>query len=101
MRRTRDRVDRAPAPRGRPRIHKEAWTRVSVVLFERQVGYLDRLTASLSKRSKRVPPTRAEVIRALIDGLYRSRTDLSIVSSAEDLQRLLVDRLRPNGRRTS
>jgi hypothetical protein len=79
--------------RGRPRVHREAWTKVSIVLFERQILALDRFTATV-RRKTGASLTRAEVIRALFDGLHRSRIDTSTIASGADLERLLVSRLR-------
>ena len=31
---------------GRPPVHDEAWTKVTVVLFNRQIVFLDRLAAT-------------------------------------------------------
>lgn len=78
--------------RGRPRIHREAWTKVSVVLFERQILALDRFTMSFRSRTG-VSLTRAEVIRALLDGLHQSHLDLSAVRSSADLKRMVVSKL--------
>ena len=75
--------------RGRPRVHREAWTKVSIVLFERQIIALDRFTAAV-KRKSGVSLTRAEVIRALLDGLHRSRIDAGSITSGADLERLLL-----------
>ena len=54
------------AGRGRPRLHRERWVKVSVVLFERQVVHLDRLMNELRKRTGKIV-TRAGLIRGLID----------------------------------
>ena len=32
---------------GRPPVHEEAWTKVTVVLFNRQIVFLDRLAANI------------------------------------------------------
>src|SRR5581483_11260894 len=68
------------ARRGRPRTHREAWTKVSVVMFERQVLDLDRLTTAIRSRSG-AHLTRAEVIRSLLDALTDSRLDVTSVVS--------------------
>jgi DNA-binding transcriptional ArsR family regulator len=78
--------------RGRPRVHREPWTKVSVVLFERQILALDRFRTTV-RRKTGAALTRAEVIRALLDGLHRSRVDASTITSATDLERLVVSRL--------
>jgi hypothetical protein len=80
------------ARRGRPPIHRESWTRVSVVLFDRQVAFLDRF-ARLVRRVNGATLTRAEIIRALVEALWRSRLDPPADASAEDLQLLLTERL--------
>lgn len=83
---------RARPRRGRPRTHREAWTKVSVVMFERQVLELDRLTTSIRATSG-ANLTRAEVIRALLDALTESRLDVTAVASGAHLKRALVQKL--------
>ena len=57
-----------PGRPGRPPVHQETWSKVSVVLFDRQITQLDRLaTDRRRKDGKRL--NRAEIIRALIDAL--------------------------------
>lgn len=73
-------------------MHREAWTRVSIILFERQVLALDRLTTSIRSKTG-AALTRAEVIRALLDSLHQSRLDVTTVASGADLKRLLVQKL--------
>ena len=36
---------------GRPPVHDEAWTKVTVVLFNRQIVFLDRLAANIRAQS--------------------------------------------------
>ena len=75
----------APSRRGRPPVHQETWSKVSVVLFDRQISHLDRLT--MRGRGARTKPfTRAEIIRALIDGLIDSGLDISASGSEADLR---------------
>ena len=85
-------IVRPRARRGRPRTHREAWTKVSVVLFERQVVELDRLTTSIRAKTG-ANLTRAEVIRALLDALSDSRLDVIAVASGAQLKRLLTQKL--------
>jgi hypothetical protein len=80
------------APRGRPRVHREAWAKVSVVLFERQVKSLDRLTRDVRRKSGRAM-TRAEIIRALIDGLIVSGIRLTDHGSEAALRSHIASRL--------
>jgi hypothetical protein len=86
----------AKAPRGRPPVHREAWAKVSVVLFERQVAKLDRLTKDVRRKSGKTM-TRAEVIRALIDGLIRSRMDVAAHASEATLRSHVARRLASRG----
>lgn len=83
---------RPRARRGRPRTHREAWTKVSVVMFERQVLELDRLTTAIRSKTG-ANLTRAEVIRALLDALDESRLDVTSVLSGAQLQRILAQKL--------
>ena len=85
-------VVRPRAKRGRPRTHREAWTKVSVVMFERQVLELDRLTTAIRGKTG-ANLTRAEVIRALLDALNESRLDITSVVSGAQLKRLLSQKL--------
>ncbi len=78
--------------RGRPRTHREAWTKVSVVMFERQVIDLDRLTNAIRSKTG-ANLTRAEIIRALLDALDESRLDVTSVVSGAQLKRMLVQKL--------
>src|SRR4051812_32080471 len=96
--RTRKRVEPPPSvkpSRGRPRVHRESWVKVSVVLFERQVLRLDRLTTEMRRKSGKAM-TRAQVIRALIDGLLNSGLDVSAQTSEAMLRAHLAARLKPS-----
>ena len=84
--------NRPRARRGRPRMHREAWTKVSVVMFERQVLDLDRLTTTIRSKTG-ANLTRAEVIRALLDALDESRLDVTSVVSGAHLKRMLAQKL--------
>jgi hypothetical protein len=78
--------------RGRPRTHLEAWTKVSVVMFERQVLELDRLTTAIRSKTG-AHLTRAEIIRSLLDALGESRLDVTSVVSGAQLKRLVTQKL--------
>jgi hypothetical protein len=83
---------RAKPARGRPPVHQETWSKVSVVLFDRQILQLNRLTTTA--RVKRVKPlNRAEIIRALIDGLIDSGMDVTASGSEADLRARVARRL--------
>src|SRR5882724_4028954 len=80
-----------PGP-GRPPVHSETWSKVSVVLFDRQILHLDRLTREIRTKSAKLL-NRAEIIRALIDGLIDSGMDITSASSEGDLRARVARRL--------
>jgi hypothetical protein len=82
----------APKRRGRRPSHTEHWTKVTVVLFDRQIVFLDRLGADIRAASG-VAISRAHVIRALIDALGESDLDLTGTRSESDLKAALAARL--------
>lgn len=71
---------------GRPPTHAEAYSKATVVLLNRQIVYLDRLSADIRAASGTVVK-RAEIIRALIEALAESGVDLRDVRSEEDVKR--------------
>jgi hypothetical protein len=81
-----------PKKRGRRPSHTEHWTKVTVVLFDRQIVFLDRLGADIRAASG-VAISRAHVIRALIDALGESDLDLTGTRSEADLKAILTARL--------
>ena len=78
--------------RGRPPVHQESWSKVSVVLFDRQIVHLDRLATDIRGKSGKVI-NRAEIIRALIDGFIDSGLDVTGSESERDLRARLARRL--------
>jgi hypothetical protein len=82
---------------GRPRIHAEAWAKVSVVLFERQLQHLDRLARKARRRGYK-SMNRACIIRGLIDGMLLSGIDLSRHSSEANVREDVANRLRRTSR---
>jgi hypothetical protein len=73
-------------------VHHETWSKVSVVLFDRQIQDLDRLSRELrTKIGKKM--NRAEIIRALIDGLIESGMDIAGAASEADLRTRIARRL--------
>ena len=77
---------------GRPPVHEEDWTKVTVVLFDRQIVFLDRLAANIRAQSG-AAISRAQLIRALIDALSEGDIDLTAARSEKDLKATLVSRL--------
>jgi hypothetical protein len=80
-----------PGP-GRPPVHSESWSKVSVVLFDRQILQLDRLATNIRGTNGKVL-NRAEIIRALIDGLIDSGMDVTAADSEADLRARVARRL--------
>jgi len=80
-----------PGP-GRPPVHSETWSKVSVVLFDRQILHLDRLSTTARAKHLRAL-NRAEIIRALIDGLIDSGMDVTASGSEADLRAKVARRL--------
>jgi hypothetical protein len=80
--------------RGRPPVHTERWSKVSVVLFDRQIVHLDRLATDIRSGSGKVL-NRAEIIRGLIDGLIDSGMDITAAGSEADVRARVAGRLAP------
>jgi hypothetical protein len=77
---------------GRPPVHDEAWTKVTVVLFNRQIVFLDRLAASIRAQSG-AAISRAQLIRALLDAVADADVDLTSAMSEADLKATILARL--------
>jgi hypothetical protein len=77
---------------GRPPVHDEAWTKVTVVLFNRQIVFLDRLAANIRAQSG-AAISRAQLIRALVDAVADADIDLTAATSEADLKTTLLARL--------
>ena len=71
-------------------MHQESWSKVSVVLFDRQIAHLD---GNIRAKSVGRPLNRAEIIRALIDALIESGIDIDSVTSEADLRARVARRL--------
>lgn len=77
---------------GRPPVHDEAWTKVTVVLFNRQIVFLDRLAANIRAQSG-AAISRAQLIRALLDAVADADIDLTAATSEADLKATILARL--------
>jgi hypothetical protein len=73
---------------GRPPVLEEDWAKVTVVLLNRQIAFLDHLSAEIRSRSG-AAVRRSEIIRTLIDFLERSGLDLKSSSSETDIRMML------------
>jgi hypothetical protein len=77
---------------GRPPVHDEAWTKVTVVLFNRQIVFLDRLAANIRAQSG-AAISRAQLIRSLVDAVADADIDLTAATSESDLKLTILARL--------
>src|SRR3954447_7206389 len=77
---------------GRPPVHDEAWTKVTVVLFNRQIVFLDRLAANIRAQSG-AAISRAQLIRALLDAVADADVDLTAAMSEDHLEATIFARL--------
>lgn len=77
---------------GRPPMHDEAWTKVTVVLFNRQIVFLDRLASNIRAQSG-AAISRAQLIRALVDAAGDADIDLTAARSEQDLKATILSRL--------
>jgi hypothetical protein len=83
-------VSPAKSNRGRPIVHTEPWAKITVVLLDRHVAYLDRLAIDIRlKHGKAI--SRAELIRGLIEAAFQSGVDLSQADSIDTLVELLTN----------
>ena len=73
-------------------MHDEAWTKVTVVLFNRQIVFLDRLAANIRAQSG-AAISRAQLIRALLDAVADADIDLTSSTSEADLKATILARL--------
>ena len=74
---------------GRPPVHSEAWTKVTVVLFDRQIHFLDGLAATIRAKSG-AAISRAQLIRALIDAVNEANLDLTAATSEAEVKAMLA-----------
>ncbi len=61
---------------GRPVVHVDEWTKVTVVLFNRQLVWLDRLSADIRAQTG-AAVSRTEILRAMVDAVTDSGLNLS------------------------
>jgi hypothetical protein len=77
---------------GRPPVHDEAWTKVTVVLFNRQIVFLDRLAANIRAQSG-AAISRAQLIRSVVDAISDADIDLTTATSEADRKTTILARL--------
>src|SRR5947207_12408768 len=89
MKKKGERVTPVKSNRGHPIVHTEPWAKITVVLLDRHVAYLDRLAIDIRlKHGKAI--SRAEIIRGLIEAAFQSGIDLSQADSIDTLVGLLT-----------
>ena len=79
--------------RGRPIEHKEGWSKVTVVLLDKQIHWLDQLASNIRLNTK-AALSRAELIRAAISAIEESDIDLSNIGSEQEIKNILLEKLR-------
>ena len=75
--------------RGRPIQHDEKWTKVTCVLFNSQIAWLDHLAADIRMKTG-AALSRAELIRAMIGAVQEKKIDLTKVTSEEDTMKTIL-----------
>jgi hypothetical protein len=79
--------------RGRPVSHVEPWEKTTVLMLDRHAAYLDVVSVLIRlKRHKAI--SRAEIIRALVEFMIRSKIDFARFASADELTTFLVSLFR-------
>lgn len=79
--------------RGRPIEHKECWSKVTVVLLDKQIHWLDQLASNIRLNTK-AALSRAELIRAVISAIEESEIDLSNIGSEQAIKEILLEKLK-------
>lgn len=95
--RTESGAERATRPPGRPAIHGEDWSKVTVVMLNRQVIFLDRLSADIRAATGSIVK-RAEIIRTLVDLLAESDVNVGDARPGNELKEILRNSLSRLGR---
>ena len=85
-------VAATPAARGRPTVHLGGSQKCTVVLLNDQIHWLKRLEHAIYEDSF-TTISRAEIIRAMIDAVRESGTDLSTLKSEVDIKEHLLNML--------
>lgn len=75
--------------RGRPVVHTEPWEKITVVMLERHIGYID-LMSILIRMKHHKAISRAEIIRALVEFMIRSKINFKQFATIEEMVQYLV-----------
>jgi hypothetical protein len=79
--------------RGRPQEHKESFSKVTVILLDRQVDWLDQLALNIRSKTK-YSASRAEILRAMIDAIQESEIDLTVVKSETEIKQTISNQIK-------
>lgn len=79
--------------RGRPQEHKESWSKITVVLLDKQIHWLDQLTSTIRLNTKSAV-SRAEFIRAIIAAIEESEIDLSHLKNEIMIKDFILEKLK-------
>jgi hypothetical protein len=79
--------------RGRPVEHKEEWSKITVVLLDKQIHWLDKLASEIRLNTK-IAVSRAELIRATIAAVEESELDISQLRNEKDIKNFLLEKLK-------
>ena len=79
--------------RGRPQEHTQCVSKVTVVLLDSQIHWLDQLASEIRLKTK-AAVSRAELIRAAIGAIEESKVDLSNVGSEQAIKDTLLEKLK-------
>ncbi len=75
---------------GRRRVHTEPWTKVSVMMEEHHVTYLNLVSMFMRVRHHRTV-ARAEIVRAFVEFMERSGIDFTQFASIEEMTAYLTE----------
>ncbi len=78
-----------PPDVGRPIVHTEPWAKVTVVLDEHHVVYLDLVSLLMRVRHRRAVP-RAELIRAFVEFMAQSGIDFTRFATTDEMVEYLT-----------
>lgn len=77
---------------GRPVVHVDKWTKVTVVLFNRQLVWLDRLSADIRAQTG-AAVSRTEILRAMIDAVTDSGLNLNSEGTEADIKKTIRSKI--------
>lgn len=70
-------------------MHTEPWEKITVVMLERHAGYLDVMSVLIRMKHHKAI-SRAEIIRAFVDFMERSKIDFTRFATVDDMVAFLI-----------